>query len=519
MTTPDPARTRTGHLGLIVTVSGGTFLAMLDSTATNLAIPALHKDFPAASLANLSWVITAYVVLFAALLVSTGRLADVVGRRRVFIAGVTIFTAMSLACAISPNLPLLVASRAVQGIGAAAMIPAALAILLLDGPLDRRARSMALWTAASAMAAAVGPAVGGVLVDWLGWRSVFYINLPFGVAMLVAATRILPRQASNASKSLPDPIGTVLLAGGVGAMTVGITQGATWHWSDPRTLGCLLGGLLATAFAVWRSTRRPAPAVETELWGNRTYLATNVASLLYGLAQYPWLLVTVLYIVDSWQYSELKAGLAITPGAVFASAAALLVGRVGGKLAGPRQATLVGLLAYLAGGVWMVIGTTEQESFLALLLPVMFLAGSGMGAITFGTSMAAAMSAPPVRFAGASGLNTMARQFGGALGVAALAVILESNAGGGADAYRAVYLFCTIVVGIALVVSWVGLRFAPPPSAPSAPSASSAPLAPSAPSALSAPSVPAPKPAAEAPKLPVKAQHSVPAGATPEPAD
>jgi EmrB/QacA subfamily drug resistance transporter len=455
---------RRSYTAVLLTASGATFLAMLDSTVTNLAIPALHHDFPKASVADLSWVITAYVVLFAALLAAAGRLADVLGRRAVFLTGVVIFTLASLASAAAPNLSALVAARAVQGVGAAAMIPAALAILLLDGPADRRARAIGLWGAVSALAAAIGPSVGGVLVDWLGWRSVFYINLPIGAIMLISAVRILPSQASNASKGLPDPVGTVLLAAGVGAMTLGVTKGAAWHWSDPRTLACIIGGFLAAALAVWLSTRARVPAVETELWGNRTFLVANLVSLLYGMAQYPWLLVTVLYTIDAWRYSELQAGFAMTPGAVFASAAALLAGRITGRLRGPRPATLIGLLGFLAGGIWMVLGVTEHEAFLTLLLPVSFIAGSGMGAITFGTSMAAAMSAPPTRFAGASGMNTMARQFGGALGVAALAVILESNAGKGVDAYGKVYLFCTVLLALALVLAWAGLRFAPPPA-------------------------------------------------------
>jgi EmrB/QacA subfamily drug resistance transporter len=364
----------------------------------------------------------------------------------------------------------LVAARAVQGVGAAAMIPAALAVLLLDGPADKRHRAIALWSAASAVAAAVGPAVGGVLVDWVSWRLVFYINLPFGVAMLIAAMRILPRSERRAG-GLPDPIGTLLFTVGVGAVTLGVTKGGTWNWTDPRTLGCLIGGAVATAIAVARSTRRPVPALETELWRNRTFLVANVVSMLYGMAQYPWLLGTVLYVTDVWRYGELRAGLAMTPGALAASAAALVVGRLtASRLRGPRTAVLVGLAMFLAGGVWIVPAMTAHPAYATLILPISIIAGAGMGLITYGTSVAAALSAPPHRFAGASGMNTMARQLGGALGVAALAVILESNAGHGLQSYRWVYLFCTVLVAIGITVSWAALRFAAPPApAPPAP--------------------------------------------------
>ncbi|MDM4722817.1 DHA2 family efflux MFS transporter permease subunit [Micromonospora sp. WMMA1363] len=457
----------TRSAAILVTVSGATFLAMLDSTVTNLAIPALQQEFDGSSVADLSWVITAYVVLFAALLPSAGRLADVLGRRTIFLGGVALFTAMSLACALAPTLPFLVGARALQGVGAAAMIPSALAILLLDGPPARRASAIGLWSAASAVAAAVGPALGGVLVDWLGWPSVFYINLPVGVAMLIVAARVLPRVPTH-GRGLPDALGTLLLAAGIGAVTVGVTQGSEWGWWNGRTLGCLAGGVAAVAVAVWRSTRRPVPALETGLWRNRTFLATNLVSLIYGMAQFPWLLGTVLFMVALWRYDEMRAGFAMTPGALAASAAALLVGRAAARLRSPRQAALLGFVAFLVSGVWMVAGLTDRPSFLTLILPASLIAGFGMGAITYGTTLAAAMSAPPTQFAGASGMNTMSRQFGGALGVAALAVIVGGTTGEGLSDYRNVFLFCTVLVVVALALTWAGLRFAPPPAAAAA---------------------------------------------------
>jgi MFS family permease len=174
------------------------------------------------------------------------------------------------------------------------------------------------------------------------------------------------------------------------------------------------------------------------------------------------MLGSVLLLTGAWLYGESRAGLAVTPGALAASAAAMLAGRITGRYGGPRNATLFGLLAFLAGGVWMVAGLTADAAYLTLVLPVSAVTGFGMGAISYGTAMAAAMSAPPIRFAGASGMNTMARQVGGALGVAALAVILDANTGHGVSGYRDVFLFCTVLVVVALVVTWVGMRLAAP---------------------------------------------------------
>ncbi|PWW62477.1 DHA2 family efflux MFS transporter permease subunit [Actinokineospora spheciospongiae] len=463
--TKSAGRTR----AILLTASGGAFLSMLDSTVANLAIPDLQRAFPTVSVSSMSWVISAYAVMFAALLAPSGRLADVLGRRALFAGGVGLFTVASLACAVAPNLPFLIVARLVQGAGAAAMIPASLTILLLDGPADKRAQSIGLWSAASALAAAVGPTVGGVLVDLFGWRSVFYINLPFGVLLVIATLRLLAPQDKSSRGALPDPLGTLLLALGVGALTMGVTEGGTWGWTDAKTLACLVGGVLVLAFVVLRSRLHPVPALETALWGNKTFVATNATSLFYGMAQYPWLLVGVLYIIDVWQYSPLQAGLAMTPGAIVASIAALRMGKVAPKIGGPRMVTLLGLGAFLACGIWFSFGLTDSAAFLALWLPGGFLVGFAMGSATLGTSQSAAMSAPPTRFASSSGLNTTARQFGGALGIAMCAVILQSKTAAdgslGVDAYSAVYLACTVLVAISFLIALFWLRF-PPPAAP-----------------------------------------------------
>src|SRR4051794_11004496 len=179
-----------GSRGVLLLASGAAFLSMLDATVANLAIPDLHARYPGAPVTQLSWVITAYAVAFAALLLPAGRLADVVGRRRLYLGGIAVFTVMSLACALAPGLTTLALARAVQGARAAAMIPASLAIVLHDLPAARRSAAIGPWSAASALAAAVGPTVGGLLVDAFGWRSLFLINIPLGMAITALATRL-----------------------------------------------------------------------------------------------------------------------------------------------------------------------------------------------------------------------------------------------------------------------------------------------------------------------------------------
>ncbi|MBC6447912.1 DHA2 family efflux MFS transporter permease subunit [Actinokineospora xionganensis] len=466
----EPTTAPSKYRAIVLTACGGTFLAMLDSTVTNLAVPDLQRAFPSASVPDLSWVISGYAVMFAALLAPAGRLADALGRRKVFAVGVGLFTLASLLCALAPSLPTLVIARFLQGAGAAAMIPASLAILLLDGPAERRPQSIALWSTASAVAAALGPAVGGVLVEQFGWQSVFLINLPLGLIVIAATLRVVPKPESSTRGALPDMVGTGLVAIGVGGLTLAVSEGASWGWLDVRTLASAVIGVAALAFAVFRSRSHPTPAIETSLWGNRTFAATNIVSLFYGMAQYAWMLGSVLYLTEIWGYGELLAGVANTPGAFAASVAALGLARVAGKIGGPRTAVIGGLIAFTACGLWFTFGLIDHAAFLTFWLPAALLAGAGMGAATMGTSAAAAMSAPPTRFASSSGLNTTARQFGGALGIAMMAVVLQQSTGidgtRDVDAYSNMFLFCTLMMIAALVVAVGWLKFPAPAAAP-----------------------------------------------------
>ncbi|MGP4023343.1 MFS transporter [Actinomadura sp. 3N407] len=422
--------------------AGATFLAMLDATVANLAVPDLRADFPGSSLSGLTWMITLYAVLFAALLAPAGRLADLLGRRTLYQWGVGLFTLASLGCALAPNVPVLLATRGVQGAAAAAMIPASLALLLRDTPAGRRAGAIGLWSAAGAFAAAIGPSLGGVLVDQFSWRSLFIINVPFGLAMLLGGLR-LPR-AEGGHGRLPDLIGTVLLGGGVGGVALGVTQTRDWAWTDTRTLALLIGGAAMVALALWRSARHPVPALEISLWRSRRFAFANAASFLYGTALYSWLLLGVLYLTAQWDYSILKAGLASTPGALTATAAAIVMGRLTGRI-GVRPAVTGGALIMVASGTWAFASLPSEPHFLTFWLPVGLLVGTGMGMLSTGTASAAALSVDPQRFAGATGLNTTARQLGGALGIAVLAALLPAHAVHGD--FTAIYLFCTLAAG------------------------------------------------------------------------
>ncbi|MHB8695967.1 MAG: DHA2 family efflux MFS transporter permease subunit [Solirubrobacteraceae bacterium] len=441
---------------LVALAAGAAFLALLDVTVVNLAIPALGHAYPHTSVTALSWVITAYATLFAALLAPSGRLADVIGRRTLFRAGVGAFAMLSAVCAAAPNMPVLLIARGLQGIAAAAMIPASLAIVLTDTPVERRIASIGLWSAAGALAAAVGPSVGGVLVHAFGWRSLFMINVPTGLALALLA-RTVP-QAGERHGQLPDLLGTVLLAAGIGLTALGLSQGATWGWTDARTILALSVGVASALGAVQRSWRRPVPAIETRLWKHRTFAFANATSLLYGASLYAWMLLGVLVLTQLWGYSELNAGLAMTPGAVAASIAAVLGSRARGRT-GPRTITVAGALLMAAVGFLIAATLPTRPDFLGYWLPLGLVLGVGMGLVTTGTSTAAAMSLPPTAFAAGTGLNQTARQVGGALGIATLATVIRSGTTS-ASTFEHVYLFCAVAV-LAAALAGLGLVLRP----------------------------------------------------------
>jgi len=444
---------------VLAVASGAAFLAMLDATVANLAVADLHTDFPAVAIGDLSWVITIYAMTFAALLAPGGRFADLLGRRGLLAGGALVFTIMSLVAAVAPSFGILLVARGLQGAGAAAMIPASLAVILADTPPERRAAAIGAWSAAGALAAAAGPTIGGALVDAAGWRAVFVVTVPAGLALL-AATQLLPRGAERqngaARPTVPDLLGTLLLAAGVGGLALGVSRGAAWGWGDLRTVAAIAGGLAGLAAVLLRSRSHPAPAVEVGLWRSRTFALANLASLIYGAVLFSWLLVGVLFLTQVWGYTPLETGLAMTPGAVAAALVALGCGPLVARH-GPRPVVLAGIATLAAAGVWVVLALEDAPAFVALWLPAGTLVGVGMGAIATGMSSAAALSVAPAQFAAGVGLNQAARAVGGALGVAAMATILRGTDPAAAASYLGVYEMCIALLGVAAVVSW-GLK-------------------------------------------------------------
>lgn len=455
--TARPARSSTPAAPLAI-ASAATFVAFLDVTVVNIALPDLQRDFASSSLVALSWVVAIYGVLFAALLTPAGRLADALGRTRVFLAGFAGFTLTSALCALAPSVATLIAARALQGASAAFMIPSALAIVLAVTPPEKRAQAVGLWGATTSVAAAAGPIVGSLLIDATSWRAVFLVNVPIGIAVLVIGARLLPDLRPHANR-LPDLPGAAVLAAGAALVVVALTETANWGWLDGRTAACAAAGALLLAVALRRASRHPAPAIDLGLWRNRSFAVAGLAAGLYGFALFSWLLVSVLFLTNVWGFSIVEAGLAVTPGAFTSAIGAVAAGRWIDRH-GPRGAIVVGGLLYALPGAAFVAALGADPAFLTVWLPAGLVVGAGMGVGTVAITSAAAAALPPAQFAAGTGMVMTARQFGGACGVATLAAVLAAAADPLAPGgYRAVF---AISCAAALLSALTGLLLARP---------------------------------------------------------
>ncbi|HET6505697.1 MAG TPA: DHA2 family efflux MFS transporter permease subunit [Baekduia sp.] len=402
-------------------VSVGVFVASLDLFIVNIAFPDIQRDFDGTSLASLSWVLDAYAIVFAALLVPAGRWADRTGRKRAFLGGLALFTAASAACAAAPSVGVLIAARIVQAAGAAILTPSSLGLLLPEFPPEKRGLAIGLWAAVGGTAAAAGPVIGGLLVE-LSWRWVFLVNVPVGLAAIAAGARVL-REVRDPDPARPDLVGAGVLTAAVATLIAAIVEGPGWGWGDPRVIGLFAAAaILLGAFAA-RSTRHPVPVVEPALLKVRAFAFAQVAGLFFFIGFSAMLLGSVLWLTEVWGQSAIGAGLKIAPGpataALFAVAGGVLSARVGPRLVGAAGAALFGL-----GGVWWATHLGMDVRYAADYLPGMLIGGAGVGLVNPSLAGAATAQLPPTRLATGSAVLTMSRQIGSALGVALLVAVL-----------------------------------------------------------------------------------------------
>ncbi|MFY1636760.1 MFS transporter [Solwaraspora sp. WMMB335] len=423
---PDqPAGVRPGTV--LAVVSAGVILSGVDLFIVNVALPPIGQDLRVHDLADLSWLLNAYTVVFAALLVPAGRLSDRTNVKAGFLLGVAVFTVASACCAVATSLPMLAAFRSVQAVGAALLTPTSLALLLAAYPPERRAAGVRLWTALGGMAAVFGPVLGGLLVQ-VSWRWVFIVNVPIGIAAIAAGLRLLPRPQGGGGR--PDGLGTVMLIASVGAVTLALVQSAAWGWGSARVIGLLAGAAVVLALLLRRSARHPWPVVETRLLRVPGTAAALVSMLLFSTAFGAMILSLVLLAENTWGWSALHGGLAATPNAVLILPSAVLAGVLISRLAhGGAVAVALGCVLFSGGVAWWYLGVPEHPAYTPHLLGGLLLTGVG-GGLAMPTLFGLATAGLPAhRFATGSGLVSMVRQIGLALGVAVLVAVLGSPTG------------------------------------------------------------------------------------------
>lgn len=440
--------------GLVLLLcSGATFMAFLDLSVVNIAFPEIIAHFKGTTMATLTWIISGYAVMFAALLTPAGRLADTVGRTKVFLGSLVGFTIASMVCGAAPTATWLIVGRFLQGAMAAGMIPAALGLIMASTPLPKLTKAIGAWSAAAGFSAVIGPVIGGLLVEQFSWRSVFYINGPIGVLLLLAGLRGLPKHVTPAGKRLPDLVGTASLTLGIAFVVAALTEGERWGWTSVTTLALLIGGLALGLVALLRSYRHDAPAIDTALWKSPRFARTNMVAAVFGVSMFAWLLAGPLWTTQVWGWSIMQTAGALSVGAFASMITSTVAGRINDGTK-HRLLVVIGLLMFAACTILQASSLfTDEPRFWSVWVPSGLLGGGGLGFAATALSSIAATSLPPVRFAAGVGMNLTARQVGGAIGTAGLAAIMASYASPGVNAFHAVYIACTIATVVATLLA------------------------------------------------------------------
>jgi EmrB/QacA subfamily drug resistance transporter len=404
-------------------VSFALFMVMLDNTVVNVALPSIQRDLQI-GLSALQWTVNAYALTFAVLMLTGGKLADFVGRRRIFIAGLAVFTASSLACGLATSGEMLIAARTVQGIGAALMMPSTLSIISATFPVQERGTAIGIWAGVSAMALAIGPLVGGLLTEHIDWSWSFFINVPIGVVAIVAARLLIRESRDTTADQRLDIPGLVTSGVALFALTFALIEANDYGWTSPTILSLfVVAGVGLVAF-VLLELRQRAPMLDVSLFRSGTFAGANIVALLVFLAMFGVFFFVSLYVQGILGYSPVQAGALFLPMTVLI----MLVAPVAGKLSdviGSRWLIVGGML--LLAAHLLLLSTLDVGSNFWDILPALILGGLGMS-LTMTPATAAAIGSVPVAKAGVgSGVLNTFRQVGGALGIAIMGAIVAAH--------------------------------------------------------------------------------------------
>ena len=433
-------------------VSVAVFMVAMELTIIALALPEIRADLSGATPAALSWVVNAYSIVVAALLLLSGWLADRYGRRRIFRLGLIVFAAGSVAAGASTSIGMLIAARALQAVGGAMQFPAGLALLLTAFPRSRHQTAIGTWGAMGGLAAALGPTLGALLIEAFSWRAVFYVNVPIALASLLLGARVLPESRGDRSGRRVDMVGVPLASFGVGTIILGIVQGEAWGWWSLSTAGTFAAGAAMIAVFAVRSRRHPAPLFDLGLMRIRSFVLGNLGSLFFAVGFFALLIPLPSFIQDVWGWPVVETGLAYAVGPVVSFLVAPQAGRLADRIGNALLLT-VGSACGVAGLLWLLLTTTTEPSLASLLVATVlvgFSAGTGFSQLVG----AALVDVPAERYAMATAGRTTFFQLSVALAIALAFTLIGQPTGPDAEleAYKIVWILCAAAYACNLVL-------------------------------------------------------------------
>ena len=422
-----PAPNRSLALALLVSAQ---FVVMLDTSIVNVALPSIQRDLGLTA-SGLTWVVNSYVLVFGGLLLLSGRLADLLGRRRMFVAGSAFFTAGTLVAAVAASQEVLMAGRVVQGVGAAALSPAAMSLLMLTFPGQERARAMSLWGAASTLGGATGVLAGGVLSGTLGWSWVFLVTVPVSLSAVLLARRVLPAGAGGPRRRV-DYLGAAVVTGAVIALVHGAGSAADQGWTSIPVVASFAASLFLLAGFILVERRVADPLVPLELFRARV-LSTGVGlAISGGAARASSFVLVALYLQQGLAMAPEQSGLAMVPTSLMGFAVSLSLLPRMLRAIGPERSLVVGLVTLASGHLWLGHSPLGSGYFTGVL-PALLLVATGVALSFMPTTMVIAGAVPEVRAGVASGLAASASQIGAALGTATFISVASAASGAGTE--------------------------------------------------------------------------------------
>jgi EmrB/QacA subfamily drug resistance transporter len=424
------------------------FMVSLDTTILYAGFNNILRSFPLSTAANLSWAMSGYSIVYAAMLIPAGGIADKYGRKKAFISGALLFITASFACGASPSVFWLIVARVFQSIGACLLTPAALALVLEAFPREKRMIVMGTWGAVGALAAALGPGIGSFIIDIGGWEWTFFINIPIGLFCIWQSSKILHESVQPRDKMRLDWLGMLQLIIGVGAIAFGIVEMKSVNWNPSELFGIILLGIITILSYIPWAKFNPEALFDLSLFKNKTFSFANLAGISFGIAFSIMFFSFFFWMKNIWHYSQTLAGAAIMPGPLMVVPTALLSGRIASKI-GHRPLLITGAITYALSGLWFLLVPDANPNYVRDWLPGLLLSGMSVGLVMPSLSASVVFGLQQKDYAVGSAINNAIRQIGTVIGVSITVLFLGKPQLQIAD-FKTTY---SIHIGLALITA------------------------------------------------------------------